>query len=799
MSGIYEERSLLKPSSDPELKRTKQRARGDFWFRLFNHATLAMAGVCLVHGEAYFLPLLPWCLPPYLALLLAAFRAEGRWVLPNIWANILGVAIVIGMSMWVLIQSGGPHAIKSMDEWASLVPYIGPFLMALLAVQLFRSRGPNDFWVLQGMGLVQVALGCVLASSPLFGLLMAVYLTCALGCLGLHYLSTPGTIGKPPSWQWLVLFVVRFSLPVAGFALAVFLLTPRSQSNVWDPLQRFGNRSPQAARWAPPGGPNQGANLNGMAPVDLSSEEAFTFRAVDAKGPKLNLSPDIRFRGLVLENYQDGVWPADSLAVGFRGMSKENPRNKDLLPDFGPGQFFLHFDLKLDQAGGLVLAEPVQLGTRPDRDGRILPAVLNDFNKPHAPLFFLQVYSGTVLPVPIPTGDWSRFHYKQVVPAPKNPNRNPANISGIRVYSQMLTKQALPHLEKWTMNLLRRLATEPRYDLPAAILTPDPRWPEHSFLIHEDQYERVALALCKYLTTSGEYTYSLEQRRVNLNIDPIEDFLFNVKEGHCERYASALVLMLRTQGIPARLIKGYRGAEALGGGAYIVRQNMAHAWVEVLVPPRASVPVEAIPAVRKSHEWLTLDPTPGAEAVRQPSKVAEWWKDSTSAGANVWQRMIVGYDAKRQGEVLSVISPPSVSEAIIGPLLWCVLYLVGLIGVGRYVWVRVRRAREPIPASAAGAACYARLVRLLARRGKLRRQLWQTPRELAGVAHATLAAREATASLADLPGRIVELFYRVRFGGKVPGSEELMHLNARLDELATALSRTAPLNSGNAH
>ena len=244
------------PLSGTDLLRSTATSSGDFWFRLFNHATLAMAGVCLVHGEAFFLPLLPWCLLPYVALLLAAFRAEGRWILPNRWANAAGVSIVAIISLWVRYQANWTGAFKSpdafLDALAHLVPYIGPFLMALLTVQLFRPRGPQDFWILQGMGFVQVALGCVLANSAPFGFLMAVYLCCAFTCLGLHYLSAPGTIGKPPSWRWLVGFVARFSLVVAASALVFFLITPRSKAPPWDPLQRFGNRGSQSSRWQQP-------------------------------------------------------------------------------------------------------------------------------------------------------------------------------------------------------------------------------------------------------------------------------------------------------------------------------------------------------------------------------------------------------------------------------------------------------------------------------------------------------------------------------------------------------------------
>jgi hypothetical protein len=703
------------------------------------------------------------------------------------------------MGAWIWFQPGGPGVLNGQEFYVRLVPYIGPFLMALLTVWLFRKRGPADFWYLQGMGLVQVALGCVLASSPLFGALMAVYLTSALGCLALHYITAPGTTGRPPSWRWLAGFVGRFSLVVATSSLVVFLVTPRPQGPVWDPLQRFGNRGPLSGRW-PPNAPNQGANLNNTTPVELSADEAFTFRATDARGPKLDVSPYIRFRSLVLENYADGVWPSGDLVPnGYNGMTKENPANKDLLPDFGPGQYYINFDVDVrpDYAGGLMLAEPVRPG--PPDHGRHVPVRLTDFSKPHAPLFFYQAHSGTLLPVP--KLEWSRYHYRQVVP-PGDSTLVTAEIwNGAQYYIRELTVHTLPRLEAWTTALVQRLSADGRYGLPSDVLVPNPERRDRAYLVRQDRWEAVARALSQYLSSSAEYTYSLDQRRKDFSIDPIEDFLFNVKEGHCERYASALVLMLRTQGIPARMIKGYRGCELRRDGTYIVRKNMAHAWTEVLVPrPAGRSPV--VPAGRKArldYEWLSLDPTPGVEATRQPSMVADWWKGKTSAGADMWQRLIVGYNARRQAEVLDVISPPSVLSVIALSLLFYVVPLVAGLGtVVGFVSVRIRRARQVLPGSAAVAACYARLVRILGRRGWLRRSAQQTPRELAASARAALARHPATAAVADVPDCVVDLFYRVRFGHESPGPAEAIGLNARLDELSRALARSGSLRSGNA-
>jgi len=82
-------------------------------------------------------------------------------------------------------------------------------------------------------------------------------------------------------------------------------------------------------------------------------------------------------------------------------------------------------------------------------------------------------------------------------------------------------------------------------------------------------------------------------------MDPVEWFLFEGRRGHCEFFASAMVLLLRTRGIPARLQVGYLGGEHDGGDGFLVRDANAHAWVVAFV----------------DGVWRVFDPTP---AVEQP-------------------------------------------------------------------------------------------------------------------------------------------------------------------------------------
>ena len=78
---------------------------------------------------------------------------------------------------------------------------------------------------------------------------------------------------------------------------------------------------------------------------------------------------------------------------------------------------------------------------------------------------------------------------------------------------------------------------------------------------------------------------------------PLDDFLFTRKTGYCEHYATAMVILLRTLGVPARLVTGYFASEWNNfGHYYAIRQQDAHAWVEVWFPRSG---------------WITFDPTRG--------------------------------------------------------------------------------------------------------------------------------------------------------------------------------------------
>ena len=138
------------------------------------------------------------------------------------------------------------------------------------------------------------------------------------------------------------------------------------------------------------------------------------------------------------------------------------------------------------------------------------------------------------------------------------------------------------------------------------------------------------LAIQQHLLNN--YRYSLEADTATLS-HPLEEFLFTRKTGYCEHYATAMVVMLRTVGIPARLVTGFLATEWNEyGGYFTVRQRDAHAWVEVYFPHSG---------------WITMDPTPSVSAAVATSR----WESIHRLGESLrlqWDRLFVRYSVKDQ-------------------------------------------------------------------------------------------------------------------------------------------------------
>jgi len=270
-----------------------------------------------------------------------------------------------------------------------------------------------------------------------------------------------------------------------------------------------------------------------------------------------------------------------------------------------------------------------------------------------------------------------------------------------------------------------------------------------------------ARALESWLRQRGRYTDTPPD--FGATRSPVEAFLLERTEGHCEYFASAMVLLLRSAGLPARLVNGFAGGHLNQLGGFVeVAQSDAHSWVEV-------------PYERSG--WVRYDPTPpdlrlaGAEALREGAG----WGELASALELWWFRNVVDFDRGHQARAIqsawltwqrwrkAQATDPLAQEedpfALLLPAapLWG-LAAVLLFGAAAAADLRRRRRRERARVHAG----YAHALRLLARRGH-RRSEAQTARDFARA-----LAEQLPPTAASAFGAITETYLAERFGNASP-------------------------------
>ena len=174
--------------------------------------------------------------------------------------------------------------------------------------------------------------------------------------------------------------------------------------------------------------------------------------------------------------------------------------------------------------------------------------------------------------------------------------------------------------------------------LPEAL---DPRVRELAARIapQATQPEQIAAGLERWLQSNLSYTLELPGEVE----DPLTDFLFVRKEGHCEHFATALAVMLRTRGVPARVVGGFFGGERVGN-RFVVRAGDAHAWVEAYSPVRG---------------WMTFDATPDDGRGARPQAVLARIVDAYERLEELWRARVVDYSLVTQWDfVRQLIRPP---------------------------------------------------------------------------------------------------------------------------------------------
>jgi hypothetical protein len=153
---------------------------------------------------------------------------------------------------------------------------------------------------------------------------------------------------------------------------------------------------------------------------------------------------------------------------------------------------------------------------------------------------------------------------------------------------------------------------------------------------HEHSDLGKAQAVVAWLQRTHGYTTDL--KRNSSIADPLEDFLFAQKAGHCEYFASAAAVLLRASGVPTRYVNGFLGGEWNDLRKVItVRENRAHSWIEAYLS-------QGIGPGQVEAGWTRVDATP---ALSRPAHMTRMRQLLDSAEL-FWERWVVEYNASQQ-------------------------------------------------------------------------------------------------------------------------------------------------------
>ena len=289
-----------------------------------------------------------------------------------------------------------------------------------------------------------------------------------------------------------------------------------------------------------------------------------------------------------------------------------------------------------------------------------------------------------------------------------------------------------------------------------------------------------------YLRTHFGYTLDLPAVEP---ADPLAFFLFQRKKGHCEYFASAMAVMLRTLGIPSRVITGFQsGIYNPISESLLIRTSDAHSWVEAWLPGRG---------------WTTFDPTPPDP---NPPTISAWTRLGFYADAAdvFWQDWVLNYNLDRQlllasrvgessrrfgwnwsdGPRLSFNAYWGAARSFLKRYGYLLLGLIVLAVAGRlfgrdgWRWFSARRQVLRVQRGEAVATdatlLYQRMLKNLKRRG-IEKPAWLTPCEFARVLQ--------TPELAVLVDDFTSAYNELRFGGNPEAAGRIVTVLEQLEAL----------------
>lgn len=810
------------------------------------------------------------------------------WIrLSHRWANLIILAVVL-LSFGEVVRSRGDL----------LAVAIARVLVFVEIVLLFRDKDRRAFWHLIVLSLLQVVVASSFEQSPLFGMLLLFYTFVALSSMTLlflfgegayfhHNATVPHQHGLRATFDfsrenWWRITQIGVATLIMG-PLSLFL-QHRARPEEAEELEEGSRETPDrpltsrvtAGRW-----PLTHAEANFYNPGAVSGGRAsltFAFwRNLIAMTCKTFVIAAILFvltpRTEVIGSFNLDVYGWNSGAgartVGFNNEIELGSLGTALLDD---GEV-LRIAFETPSTGEeYEISTPIYLrGTvltryvdnhwsNPMRE--YFDRIAGRYSRPSRESLCRQMGAEPVRQVISfePSHDphlfcaWPYYYERRErfyevpdveVHRPQGSNRERRrHVLGTAAFSRGRQLQLTPCERPMSFAAMQEHLSFRRDHMPALVALAD-QWIAESGIDATDPIGR-ARYLEMRLRTDERFSYSLTSppRRTknddNQEIDHIDDFIAYNPVGHCEYFATALAMMLRSQNIPSRVVVGYHaGTYNSLDNCYQIRRFDAHSWVQAYVAPRnaaAYLPDTLEKNVWENGAWLRLDATPEVELSMLGNLSEEFngWRDWLSYA---WDHYVVGLNREQQqasiyqplgsmlGELFHVewwretgawlrLQASELMQSlregdwlnmragIVASLLSLIAYLA--YRFARFSYRLISGWYRPVDEQGrmlrtVRVEFYRRLETVLARYG-LHREPDETQREFAANAGAALTAQPELAAdlradapeLPQLPSEIAEAFYEVRFGGKSISKERTRSIERALREL----DRNAPTSDG---
>jgi transglutaminase-like putative cysteine protease len=642
-----------------------------------------------------------------------------------IWNSIAAVILAAGLIDYLLISQ-------------SLIDTSVRFLTLLMVAKLFDLKTSRDYAALYLLTFFQLLAAAASTVNLSFLFALALYILTGIWALTLFNLKKEWEERSAPHKEMAknilgpYFFIVTAGLAVLSLiiTLSLFFVIPRMGVGF------FPKQTPDTLKIS---GFSEKIDMGELGPVKLDPAIVMRVKLQPPLPPPLLKGGlgGLYFRGISFDTYNGTQW--------LQTLNKMMPLKKTQ-----DGVWRLADSISWSEAGSAILTQTILL--EPIETNVLFAA----WDGAGVSGNFRNVVTDTMGAFYLPTASYSRIEYTaySLLPAsPPPPVPLWGQISNLSPEKGNKGGGKQDYREEVPLQYLQLPDGLERVSDLAIKITSDKKTPLDK-----------ATAIEQYLKRNYRYTLNpgipdrSTRGQEGIGKNPVEDFLFSTKEGYCEQYANAMAVMLRTIGIPSRLVTGFLPGEWNKFGNYlIIRKRDAHSWVEAYMPDAG---------------WVIFDSTPSAEAVGEmpaATSLITLYIDSLKWR---WNRYIVNYSFQDQLNFAKAIE--NKGRSALSKLRWsfniksvhytwkdmlifvtaAVITAIILIITTRIVWKPKDMAKWPN-----APFFYKDMLRLLAQKGRIKK-----PGETA-LEFADAADMEEVKAITDI-------YYNIRFGGHKATDEE---------------------------